>query len=65
MQVRCESCKGRGKRSTFYSEVEDAEGIFYDRNVVRSVRSITVTCKACKGTGEVDAHSVHSMRGDG
>lgn len=53
-RVKCPVCKGRGKRSTMYSEVMDASGPFYDRDVVREIRTITVQCRTCKGTGEVD-----------
>lgn len=49
----CPKCKGRGKRTEFYSEVMEASGTFYDRDVIREIRTITIKCKPCNGTGEV------------
>jgi len=55
--VACPVCKGRGKRTKFYSEVLDASGPFYDQDIVREIRSITVRCQTCKGTGEIEKNT--------
>lgn len=48
--VKCPKCRGHGYISQPYLEIMDADGPFYDRNVVREVREIKVRCKTCKGS---------------
>lgn len=52
--IKCQACGGRGIKTECYSEVMEASGVFYDQDVVREIRTISVKCRSCKGSGKVE-----------
>ena len=40
----CTKCKGTGIIQTYYNEVMDADGLFYDQNVQYELKSISRAC---------------------